>query len=398
MNDNTQSLITALPFTLRLHFPGLWSLEMRSLRWASPLLLSLLQMTPVVASSAVPESVDVAIVGAGLAGLTAARDLLQAGKSVVVLEARDRVGGKVYNHPLKNGGVTEVGAEFVGPTQNKVLDMISGLKLETFATYDAGLSILWRNGTRHLFSPDPLLGGAPPVDEMALSQIAVAQAQLDAWAAELNTSAPWTHPQSKFWDGQTLNDFLEGYANHSDARFVLTTACKALFSVEPRELSLLYVLAYIAAAGNETTTGSLSRLIAVKNGAQELRVVGGTGLIPERLAEAVGFKHIRLNAPVIKILKRNAGYEVSSKAGTLMAKSVVLALSPPLLRKIAFSPPLPSERQALNDKTKMGALGKGIPVYDTPFWRSEQNLSAQVTSDTGSVRVTFDSSPDDASF
>ena len=80
-------------------------------------------------ATAVPESVDVAIIGAGLSGLTAARELLHGGKSVVVLEARDRVGGKVYNHPLKNGGVTEVGAEFVGPTQDKVLQMISHITL-----------------------------------------------------------------------------------------------------------------------------------------------------------------------------------------------------------------------------------------------------------------------------
>lgn len=371
---------------------------MHSSKWASPLLVSLLQAIPFVASTAVPESIDVAVVGAGLAGLTAARDLLQAGKSVVVFEARDRVGGKVYNQPLVNGGVTEVGAEFVGPTQDKVLDMISDLGLETFATYDQGLSIVWRNDTRHIFSPDPLLGGAPPVDESALIQIAVAQAQLDTWAAELNTSAPWSHPEAELWDHQSFDSFLEAYATHSDARFVLTTACKAIFSVEPPELSLLYVLAYVAAAGNETTTGSLSRLIAVKDGAQELRVVGGTGLIPERLAEAVGLEHITLNAPVVKISKCNAGYEVVSKAGTVLAKNVVLALSPPLLRKITFDPPLPSDRQALNEQTKMGALGKGIPVYETPFWRSEGNLSAQVTSDTGSVRVTFDSSPDDASF
>ncbi|KAJ4982840.1 amine oxidase [Stagonosporopsis vannaccii] len=371
---------------------------MHSFTLASPLLISLLQAISFVDSTAVPESVDVAVVGAGLAGLTAARDLLQASKSVVVLEARDRVGGKVYNQPLANGGVTEVGAEFVGPTQDKVLDMISDLGLSTFATNDEGVSILWRNGTRNLFIPDPQLGGAPPVDESALLQIAVAQSQLDTWAAELNTSAPWTHPHAEIWDNQTFDNFLEGYASHSDARFVLTTACKAIFSAEPPELSLLYVLAYIAAAGNETTTGSLSRLIAVNGGAQELRVVGGTGLIPERLADVVGYNHITLNAPVVKVLKCDAGYEVFSKAGTVVAKSVVLALSPPLLRKITFEPPLPSDRQALNDRTKMGALGKGIPVYETPFWRSEGNISAQVTSDTGSVRVTFDSSPDDASF
>lgn len=356
------------------------------------------QQAPFVLATTIPESVDVAIIGAGLSGLTAARDLLHAGKSVIVLEARDRVGGKVYNHPLTNGGVTEVGAEFVGPTQDKVLGMISDLGLQTFHTYSQGQSILWRNNTRHVFTPDPALGGSPPVDPFSLAQIAAAQAQLDEWAAELNVSAPWTHPQATKWDNQTFEDYLSQYADHADARFVLSTACNSLLSVEPREISLLYVLAYIAAAGNKTTIGTLGRLIAVQDGAQESRVVGGTGLIPQRLADKVGHNHIVLNAPVNSVVKSGSGYKVCSRAGTVKAKNVVLAMAPPLLRQIAFEPALPAHRQKLNEETKMGALGKGIPIYETAFWRKSENLSAQVQSDSGSVRVTFDSSPEDESF
>lgn len=77
-------------------------------------------------------SVDVAIVGAGLAGLSAARDLTAAKKTVVVLEARDRVGGRVENQLLDNGGVIELGAAFVGPTQDRVLALAEELGLETF--------------------------------------------------------------------------------------------------------------------------------------------------------------------------------------------------------------------------------------------------------------------------
>lgn len=370
---------------------------MRSSTSAIPLLVSLLQAASLVTSTAVPDAVDVAVVGAGLAGLTAARDLLQGGKKVIVLEARDRVGGKVFNHPLANGGVTEVGAEFVGPTQDKVLRMISDLGLKTFNTYSEGASVLYRNNTRQVFHPDPQTGGAPPVDESSLVQIATARMQLDTWAAELNVSAPWSHPQATKWDSQTFDDFLREFATHSDARFVLTTALKGIFSAEPKELSLLYVLAYIAAAGNETTVGSLERLVAVQGGAQESRVVGGTGLIPTRLASKVGLEHIVLNAPVLKISKCEKGYKVVSRAGTVIAKNVVVAMAPPLLRQITFEPALPSGRRNLNEKTKLPPLGKGIAIYKTPFWRSA-NLSAAVNSDSGSVRVAFDSTPEDGSF
>jgi monoamine oxidase len=173
-------------------------------------------------ATAVPESVDVAVIGAGLSGLTAARDLLHGGKSVIVLEARDRVGGKVYNHPLKNGGVTEVGAEFVGPTQDKVLEMISELWLQTFDTYSEGKSILWRNGTRTAYTPDPALGGSPPVDMESLPLVASAQKQLDDWAAEVNTSAPWTHPKAKELDSMTFQQYIDQAAPHVDAAFVNT--------------------------------------------------------------------------------------------------------------------------------------------------------------------------------
>jgi monoamine oxidase len=350
-------------------------------------------------AAAYPETFDVVVVGAGLSGLTAARDLLAGGKSVKVLEARDRVGGKVHNQKLKNGGVVEVGAEFVGPTQDKVLQMIADLGLSTFRTYAEGKSILWRNDTRLAYAPDPQLGGAPPVELEALGQVAAAQAQLDQWATEIDVNAPWNHNKSAEWDAQSFKQYLSLAAPHSDADLVLTTACKAIFSVEPREISLLYVLAYIASAGNETNKGSLARLIAVADGAQESRVEGGTGLIPERLAEKVGSKHISLNAAVSSVKKTASGYTITSRAGTVNAKQVVIAMPPPLTKRITFTPALPKARQNLIDGLVLPPIGKGIAIYNTPFWRKDEGgLSAQVISDTGAVRVTFDSSASDASF
>ncbi|KAF2847257.1 amine oxidase [Plenodomus tracheiphilus IPT5] len=370
------------------------------LRHSLPFLLlatsSLANHTP---SPPLPQSVDVAIIGAGLSGLTAASHLLAANKSVLVLEARSRVGGKVYNYPLRNGGVTEVGAEFVGPTQDHILRLIEDLGLKTFDTYTEGQSILWRNNTKTIYTPDPALGGSPPVSLDSLTQISTAQTQLNTWASLLSPSSPFTHPRAAEWDAQTLEEFLIKTTPSSDAHFVLTTACKALFSAEPHELSLLYVLSYIAGAGNETTPGTLDRLVAVQDGAQEKRVIGGTGLIPERLAEQrVGYQHIALNAAVSHVTKTADGYEVLSRKGKVHAKDVVLAISPPLQRKITFTPRLPLSHRKLNEEMKMPALGKGIAIYNTPFWRQGQNLSAQVLSDSGSVRATFDSTPDSPSF
>ncbi|PVH92146.1 amine oxidase, partial [Periconia macrospinosa] len=371
-------------------FPAIWS--------GFTLLLALFSFTYLSNGAAIPECVDVAIIGAGLSGLTTARYLLAGGKSVLILEARDRVGGKVFNRQLRNGGITEVGAEFVGPAQDKLLQMIRELGLTTFRTYNEGKTVLWRNNSRVLYAPDSQNTGAPPIPPQSLAQVATAQEKLNAWASEVNVQAPWNHPKAAEWDSKSFSQFLDLYASLPDARELLTIVCKAIFSAEPRELSLLYVISYIAAAGNENTKGTLGALTAVQGGGQESRVEGGTGLIPERLAEVVGSKHIALNAAVSSITKKSHGYTIVSRAGTVEAKKVVVAMPPPLLKYITFSPALPRARQNLNNLMTLPPIGKGIPIYSTPFWRTGERLNGQVISDRGSVKATFDSSPADASF
>ncbi|KAI8940934.1 hypothetical protein NX059_002189 [Plenodomus lindquistii] len=178
-------------------------------------------------------------------------------------------------------------------------------------------------------------------------------------------------------------------------------ACKSLFAAEPRELSLLYVLTYIAAAGNETTPGNLNRLLAFHGGGQEKRIVGGTGFIAERLAAQIGKTNIALNAAVSCVKKTNKRYryEITSRRGTVYADSVILALAPPLLQNISFEPSLPSARRNLISHMFMPAIAKAIAIYHIPFWRFRSPaLNAQVLSDTGVVRLTFDSTPHDSSF
>jgi len=353
--------------------------------------------TPAVA---VPQEkiIDVAVVGAGLSGLTAAKKLIEGGKSVLVLEARDRVGGKVLNRKLANGGVTEVGAEFVGPTQNKVLEYISVLGLQTFDTYENGSSTFWSNNQRVTFNSTPLTGGLPPLPNEVLEEMAKAQATLNDWASTLDVNAPWMHPNATNWDALTLEKWVQITTTQPGTHFLFETFSKAVFSAEPAEISLFYVLAYIAGAGDENNKGTIARLIGVTGGAQEKRVEGGTGLIPLRLAEKVGKEHISLSTPVQCITKTSTGYEIVAKGLTLRAKKVVLALSPPLINEIQFSPSLPASRRQLNEKLRMGAIGKFIAVYDTPFWRTGENLNGQALSDIGITRVTFDNTPSPPNF
>ncbi|MGX1270648.1 flavin monoamine oxidase family protein [Streptomyces phaeoluteigriseus] len=352
--------------------------------------------TASAATAAASRTVDVVIVGGGLAGLTAARDLVAAGRTVAVLEARDRVGGRVLGLTLPNGGVTEGGGEFIGPTQDRVKALADSLGVATFATYNTGRNLLHKDGKKTAYATDGLLGSVPPVDAAGLANAAIVQASLDDMAKQVPVDAPWTAAKAAEWDRQTFESWLRANAVIPSAKFLLDVACTSVFSAEPRELSLLFVLFYIAAAGNEQTPGTLERLTETANGAQELRFVGGSQLVPVKLAATLGDRVV-LNAPVRTITRSGSSYVVTADGVTVTAKRVVVAVPPPLAARISYDPLLPADRDQLTQRLPMASVGKAIAIYDTPFWRAD-GLNGQVVSDTGAVSSTFDNSPPDASY
>ncbi|WP_093775204.1 FAD-dependent oxidoreductase [Streptomyces sp. yr375] len=349
------------------------------------------------AAAVATRDVDVAIVGGGLAGLTAARDLVAAGKTVVVLEARDRVGGRVVNLALPGGGVTEGGGEFIGPTQDRVKALADSLGVATFATYNTGKNLLYKDGKKTPYATDGILGSVPPIDAAGLANAAIVQATLDDMAKQVPVDAPWTAAKADEWDRQTFESWLRANAVVPSAKFLMDVACTSIFSAEPRELSLLFVLFYIAAAGNESTPGTLERLTETANGAQEQRFVGGSQQVPIKLAATLGDRVVR-NAPVRTITRSTAGtYTVTADGVTVTADRVIVAVPPPLAARITYDPLLPAARDQLTQRLPMASVGKAIAIYDTPFWRAA-GLNGQVVSDTGVVSSTFDNSPPDASY
>lgn len=347
-------------------------------------------------ASAATLDVDVAVVGAGLAGLTAARDLVAAGRTVTVLEARDRVGGRVVNLPLGNGEVTEGGGEFIGPTQDRIKALADSLGVATFPTYNIGKNLLYKDGKRTPYATDGLLGAVPPVDPAGLANAAIVQASLDDMAKQVPVDAPWTAAKAEEWDRQTFETWLRANAVVPSAKFLLDVACTSIFSAEPRELSLLFVVFYIAAAGDASNPGTLERLTETANGAQELRFVGGSQLVPVKLAATLGDRLV-LNAPVRSIARSGGRYVVTADGTTVTADRVVVAVPPPLAARISYDPLLPAGRDQLTQRLPMASVGKAIAVYDTPFWRAD-GLNGQVVSDTGVISSTFDNSPPDASY
>lgn len=277
------------------------------------------------ASAASTRDVDVAIVGGGLAGLTAARDLVAGGRTVAVLEARDRVGGRVVNLPLANGGFTEGGGEFIGPTQDRIKALADSLGVATFTTYNTGKNLLYKDGKKTPYATDGILGSVPPVDAAGLANAAIVQASLDDMAKQVPVDAPWTAAKAAEWDKQTFESWLNAHAVIPSAKFLLDVACTSIFSAQPRELSLLFVLFYIAAAGNESNAGTLERLTDTANGAQESRFVGGSQQVPIKLAATLGDRVV-LSAPVRSIARSGGRYLVTADGITVTAKKVVVAV------------------------------------------------------------------------
>ena len=335
---------------------------------------------------------DAVIVGGGLSGLGTAKALSEAGKSFVVLEARDRVGGRVWNRELKDGGYTEVGAEFVGETQDRVLDLAAELGLELYPEYNMGNNVLYQKGKRMTYSSAPI----PPLDSKTQAQLGALIPKLNTLALGVNVENPWDSSLAADWDKQTFDQWLEQFGLTDSARFLIDTAVETVFSVEADELSLLYTLTYIAAAGNETSKGTFDRLISIDDGAQQWRVDGGTQLLAIRLAEKLGKDNIRLSAPVRKICKGDDdAYTVTLKDGSSVSGAhVIVAMSPPLARQITYEPALPKARDQLTAQMRMGSIGKAIAVYETPWWREEAHgsLTGQAVSDSGLARSTFDQS------
>jgi monoamine oxidase len=293
--------------------------------------------------------------------------------------------------------VEELGAEFVGPTQDRVLALMEELNVTSYQVYTEGNSTLYRNGTATPFMSNDTTSGLPPLDPEALVELQMVIQEIDIMASGIDVLAPWNHTNATEWDSMTFQSFLSERLSYSDSLAAFQIAVPAIFSTELNEPSLLYVLSYIAAAGNETTPGALERLIGVTGAAQDSRINGGTQLIALRLAEKLGMDNIRLQTPVRKISYNETGCLIEADGFALYATRVVVAMSPPLAGRIIYDPPLPAGRDQLTQRMPMGAIGKAIAIYPSPWWR-DHGLNAQATSDSGLVRATFDNSPANGSF
>ncbi|MCB0862299.1 MAG: flavin monoamine oxidase family protein [Solirubrobacterales bacterium] len=332
---------------------------------------------------------DVVVVGAGLAGLMAARTLVAKGKRVKVLEARGRVGGRTYS-PKYDDVTLDVGGQWLGPTQDKVAALAGKLGVKTFKSYWEGQAVYQRSGSRTLFNVTSPIPPDPDGGETLGFVL-----KLENLAADISRSAPWQDPNADFYDGQTFETFKLANTTGDGARFLTDLATNAVWACEPRDISLLHLLFYISSAGNETTPGSFIRLTSTTGGAQESRFVGGSQQLSIRMAKKLGARVV-LRAPVRQIRQEDGLCHVTSDKGTWRAKQVIVAVPPAVSAFIDYDPILPSDRAQLIQRFPQGNAIKVQAIYDKPFWR-EEGLSGYVNSDEGPVKLMYDNSPPDGS-
>ncbi|MEM1152541.1 MAG: FAD-dependent oxidoreductase [Pseudomonadota bacterium] len=324
---------------------------------------------------------DVVIIGAGLAGLTAARDLQRAGNSsFLVLEARDRVGGRILNHELADGHFSEAGGQWIGPGQTAIFDLARELDVKTFDSVYAGKTVLTVGQGKFAADTGGSVDGNPEIT-----------AELDIMASKVPSGKPWTAENAAEWDQTSLGEWLENKEIDAVESATWSLASLMTTGTAPSKVSLLHYLSMVNSAG------TVRALESQKDGAQETRFHGGSSVLTETMADALEDKLI-LNCPVREVREWDTdSVKVVTDRGVVQARRVILALSPPLCEQIAYSPALPAPRRALQRQWPAHApMCKTAMVYPRPFWRS-RGYNGQVSSLDGLIAWSYDNSPYDAS-
>jgi monoamine oxidase len=328
---------------------------------------------------------NVVVVGAGLAGLAAARRLVALGQEVTVVEARTRVGGRTEGMVLDDGTPLELGGQWLGEGHSRMYRLVDELGLSTFRTWnDEGRFLLDLRGKRSTMKPHK--GAMPHLSPFAIADLAQGLLRFTRLAARTDLHRPWLTRNAEVLDGQTWETWIRRNLRTRSGRAYFHVVCEAVWAAEASDVSLLHALFYAR------SNADLETLVAVDRGAQRDRVVGGSVRVAEAMAAALG-ERVVLGRAVRRIEHDGDGVRVIARDGTeYHGDAAIVTLPPTLAGRLDYDPPLPSWRDQLTQRLPAGSVIKAYAIYPEPFWRRD-GLNGQAASDVGPVKVTFDNSP-----
>lgn len=335
---------------------------------------------------------DVIVVGGGLAGLAAAELLARRGRAVSLLEAQPRVGGRLRTGP-RSHGYYDLGASFVGDAQHLVHHYILHHGLELVPTYLSREQAWYWQGSRGptaRFSTEDVYdvpGGDLTLSFLdRLNQLSV---EVGAFGGE-----PWLHPDARALDSITVQEWMDReMPNNRHLREVTTVAIRAAFSMEPRQLSFLFMLHYTATAGRFQNT------MGVTSNPQGQRLRAGATSLANAISDAL-LSHpnaeLRRGTPVLRLVHDDAGVVAHTADEEIEAAAAIVAMSPPMSLQLGFEPALSASEagrawQALARGMQMGDHIKGFVHLRRPFWR-DSGVNGTLLAHRGPVVWTVDCS------
>jgi monoamine oxidase len=321
-------------------------------------------------------TVEALVVGAGIAGLTAARALDAAGVSVAVLEARDRVGGRTLVRQVDGAGF-DMGGAYVGMEQKRLLALAAELGVRTERTACEGRKWIELAGRRANYG-----GEIPKLPLATLLQVQLFLSLLDRACRSVPPGEPWKAARAAEWDRQTVESWWRRFTAGRATNAMLRQTIRMTFGAEADEMSLLSLIQYASSARG------LGHMTSIAHGSQHSYFLEGSQTLSLRMAEKLGGRVVP-GAAVRRIEQEGEGVAVVSDAGVWRARRVVVAIPPLLTSRIEFAPGLPGERSALAQRFPMGAAIKCFATYERAFW-SERGFSGEAISDVGPVGYVLD--------
>nr|WP_055398921.1 MULTISPECIES: flavin monoamine oxidase family protein [unclassified Mycobacterium] len=334
-----------------------------------------------VEESAVSE-VDYCVVGAGFAGLTAALRLKQAGHSVALLEARDRVGGRTFTEYRPDGTWIDRGGAWIGPGQDRIYALMNEFGVPEYKQHNDGDAMMIVGGKKHRY------GGTIPwtMSPWAVANLGIGLVAIEEMCKAIPREAPWEAKKAKEWDRISIGEWINNKTASKQAAEMLDMAFAGLYTSAASETSLLWGLLQTASAGG------LTFAISGKGGSQDARPVGGMGAIYGPIAAELG-DALHLSQPVRQIAQDADGVTVTAADLTVRARRVIVAIPLAVATSIVYEPMLPVDRALLHQRMPSGAVIKTSIIYDEPFWRAD-GLSGQSAAPGSLASLTIDACTD----